>query len=167
LQRQIIYSENEIFHSNKIYCAKKRLNELNSEVTIDAYNSKFDFNNAEDLVKKYDVIVDGCDNFETRYLINDVCVKYDKPYVFGAVSEFSGQVSVFNYNRGATYRDLFPNENDLEAKTNGILGVLPGVIGSIEANEVIKIITGIGEVLSNKIFSINMLTMESNLFKIG
>jgi adenylyltransferase/sulfurtransferase len=167
LQRQILYKESDL-NLPKVDCAKKRLQELNSEVSFDIYNAKLEVENADLIIQKYDIIVDGCDNFETRYLINDVCVKHAKPYVFGAISEFSGQVSVFNYKGSATYRDLFPIET-VRGKSvkqpNGVLGVLPGIIGSIEANEVIKIITDVGDILSNKLFSINLLTMESNVFE--
>jgi len=169
LQRQILYKESEL-NLQKVDCAQKRLSELNSEVSFDIYSEKLNSENADLIIPKYDIIVDGCDNFETRYLIDDFCVKHNKPYVFGAISEFSGQVSVFNYKGCATYRDLFPKET-VEGKfakqTNGVLGVLPGIIGSIQANEAIKIITGIGEILSNKLFFINILTMESDVFEIG
>jgi len=168
LQRQILYKESDL-NLPKVDCAKKRLNELNSEVSFVLYCEKLNSENVETIIPKYDIIVDGCDNFETRYLIDDVCVKYNKPYVFGAISEFSGQVSVFNYKGGATYQDLFPIETVKRKsgkQSSGVLGVLPGIIGSIEANEAIKIIAGIGDVLSNKLFSINLLTMESNIFEI-
>jgi adenylyltransferase/sulfurtransferase len=171
LQRQILYSEAEI-GLPKVKCAKNRLNQLNSETNIEIFDAKFDKKNAKNLTEKFDIIVDGSDNFATRYLINDICVELGKPYIYGSIEEFSGQVSVFNYNfneniKSKNYRDLFPNETELiNGKTtisNGVLGVLPGIIGSIEANEVIKIITGTGEVLANKLFTIDLLSMETNV----
>ena len=168
LQRQILYCESDL-NLQKVDCAKKRLQKLNSEVEFITYSEKLNSENAEKIISEYDIIVDGCDNFETRYLIDDVCSKYKKPYVFGAISEFSGQVSIFNYKDSAKYQDLFPkktvNENTTKL-SNGVLGVLPGIIGTVEANEVIKIITEIGEILTNKLFSINILTMESTVFEI-
>ena len=166
LQRQILYKENDVGLS-KVLCAKKRLNELNSEVIIDAYDAKFDLDNADELVKKYDIVVDGCDNFATRYLIDVACERCGKPYVFGAIGEFSGQVSVFDKSGVIRYRDLFSDESFLTEKNrqvSGVFGVLPGIIGNIEANEVLKIITGVGDTLSNRLFSINLLTMETNTF---
>ena len=170
LQRQILYSEDEIAKS-KIECAAQRLKELNSEVVIETFNLRLNESNAKQILKNYDIVVDGTDNFQARYLLNDTCIELGKPYVYGAVREFSGQVSVFNFANNSndakktTYRDLFPTNDEL-IKNNGLLGVLPGIIGCVEANEVIKIITGIGEVLSGKIFSIDLLSMESNIFNI-
>ena len=171
LQRQILYSENEIATS-KVECAKQRLEKLNSEVLIETFNLKLNESNAKQILGNYDIVVDGTDNFQARYLLNDTCIELGKPYVYGAINEFSGQVSVFNFNcndgKKATYRDLYPNENEFkELKlNNGVLGVLPGIIGCMEANEVIKIITGAGEVLSSKVFFIDLLTMKSNIFDI-
>jgi len=119
---------------------------------------------AIELFSKYDIIVDGSDNFPTRYLVNDAAVLINKPVVFGSIFKFEGQVSVFNYNNGPTYRCLYPNAPKLNEVPNcseiGVLGVLPGIIGSLQANEVLKIICGIGDVLSGKLLTYNALTMQ-------
>ena len=167
LQRQVLYTENEIGLS-KVEQACKRLKALSGQTHFDCYPEFLTNNNAEDILSRYDVIVDGCDNFFTRYLINDTCIKLSKPYVYGSIGEFFGQVSVFNYEGGKNYRDLFPDEKELVSrprKTAGVMGVVPGFIGCLEASETIKIITGCGNVLRNKLFSINMLTMNTDLLE--
>ncbi len=167
LQRQVLYRENEIGKS-KVESAKNTLNKLNSDTKIEIYNENLTLENAEHIIKKYDIIIDGTDNFETRFLINDVCVKYDKVYVYGAIAGFYGQVSVFNYKGSLDYRKLFSEEDALNHRAEKeVIGTLPGIIGCIEATEAIKIITGIGEVLANKLFVINLLTMETNIFEIN
>ena len=164
LQRQILYTEREV-GKPKVICAKQRLNALNSEITIHAYNERFTPENAKQLVDLYDIIVDGCDNFGTRYLINDVCIELGKVYVYGAIREFDGQVSVFNYQDGKSYRDLFPDEKEmlaLPSPSKGVLGIIPGIIGCMEANEIIKIICGYGEILSGKLWTIDLKTLHTN-----
>jgi adenylyltransferase/sulfurtransferase len=164
LQRQILYSEADE-GTPKVICAKKRLNELNSNINIITHFYRLDEDNAADVIDGYDIVIDGSDNFATRYLLNDTCIKLNKPYVYGAVCEYIGNVSVFYYQGGASYRDVFPNETNPN-QIFGLFGVLPAIIGSIEANEVIKIITGIGEVLSNKLFTLDLLTLKSHIFDI-
>src|SRR5690606_1896772 len=109
---------------------------------------KLTHQNALELINNYDIVVDGTDNFETRYLINDACVITNRPLVFGSIYKFEGQVSVFNYQNGPSYRCLFPNPPQKNTVPNcseiGVLGVLPGIIGSFQANEVLKMILGIG-----------------------
>ncbi len=164
LQRQILYTETEIGQP-KVICAQQRLSALNSNITIHAYDERLTRENAERLIASYDIIVDGCDNFRTRYLINDVCIKQGKVYVYGAIRAFDGQVSVFNYQNGKNYRDLFPDENDLlslPSPPKGVLGIIPGIIGCIEANETIKIICGYGEILSGKLWTIDLKTLHSD-----
>lgn len=160
LNRQILYDENDL-ELWKVERAKKKILQLNSNLIVDIYKTKLNPENAVSIVGNYDVIVDGCDNYQTRYLMNDVCVELGKPYVYGAIDEYSGQVSVFNYKGGANYRDLYPNENVFKAQSGGVIGALPGVIGCIEANETIKIIINNENVLSNKLFTIDLLTMET------
>lgn len=158
LQRQVLYRENQIGKS-KVLEAAKQLQLLNSTVKIEAFNDYFCKKNAIDLVEDVDIVVDATDNFKSRYLINDVCVGLDKPFVYGAISEFIGQVAVFNYQKGATYRCLFPDEQAIirsQKPSVGVLGVLPAVIGSLQANEVIKLITHCGQVLADKLFCINL-----------
>ena len=127
---------------------------------------------ARELIRQYDIVVDGCDNFITRYLINDVCVELGKPYVYGAICGFEGQVSVFNYGSGAqrkTYRDLYPDEEEMlrmPPPPKGVVGVTPAVTGSVEATEVLKIICGFGEVLAGKLWTIDLRTLQSNIFSL-
>ena len=140
LQRQVLYSEPEIGLS-KAEQAKLRLQALN-----------------------YDIVVDGCDNFRTRYLINDTCVRLDKVYVYGAIREFDGQVSVFNYQGGPDYRTLFPDEEEMLAMphpSKAVLGVTPGVVGCVEASETMKVILGNPYVLSGKLWHIDLRSLES------
>ena len=158
LQRQVLYRENQIGKS-KVLEAEKQLRFLNSTVEIEAVNDYFDENNAIDLIKDVDIVVDATDNFKSRYLINDVCVGLEKPFVYGAISEFTGQLAVFNYQKGATYRCLFPEEQEVvrsQKQSVGVLGVLPAVIGSLQANEVIKLVTQCGEILANKLFCMDL-----------
>jgi adenylyltransferase/sulfurtransferase len=159
LQRQILYTVSDI-GENKAVTAKNRLTQLNPHVNFDVYPEKLTTKNALDLFSKYDLIVDGTDNFSTRYLVNDACLIADKPLVYGAIYKFEGQVSVFNYKGGPTYRCLFPEppkpRNVPNCSDVGVLGVLPGIIGMQQANEVIKIILNIGEPLSG-----NLLTYDS------
>ena len=165
LQRQVLYKESEL-DLIKVECAHKRLSALNSEVNIQTYPYKLTRENAEEIISKYDLVVDGCDNFPTRYLINDTCVKLGKPYVYGAIFGLQGQVSVFNHKSGKTYRDLFPDEEEMLTMpplSKGVMGVTPAVTGSVEASEVIKLICGYGELLDGKLWTIDLRTMESNI----
>jgi adenylyltransferase/sulfurtransferase len=170
LQRQVLFGTSSL-GQNKAEAAKKRLEDLNNTIKIQAYPYKLNYQNALDLFHLYDIIVDGSDNFETRYLVNDACILTNKPLVYGAIFKFEGQVSVFNYQNGASYRCLFPNKPKKEAVPNcsqlGVLGVLPGIIGSMQANEVLKIILGIGTVLSGKLLCFNALTNETSILKIA
>src|SRR5690606_19253182 len=154
LQRQVLFGTSSL-GKNKAEAAKKHLEDLNPEISIMAYAEKLTYQNALELFKNYDIIVDGSDNFETRYLVNDACIITNKPLVFGAIYKFEGQVSVFNYQNGPSYRCLFPNPPQKDTVPNcseiGVLGVLPGIIGSMQANEVLKIILGIGSTLSGKL----------------
>lgn len=161
LQRQVLYDESEV-GLKKVLQAKKRLISQNSEIKINTYPFKLTKENAESIISQYDIIADGCDNFETRYLINDTCVKLNKIYVYGAIRAFDGQVSVFNYKGGKNYRDLCPNEKELltmTPPTKGVIGVTPGIVGTLEANEIIKIICDFGEILKNKLLLIDLKTI--------
>ena len=163
LQRQILYTYNDI-GKKKAIIATKRLQALNPYITIEPYTERLTTNNALDLFREFDIIVDGSDNFSTRYLVNDAAVLTGKPVVFGAINQFEGQVSVYNYKGSATYRCLFPSapnpEDAPNCETAGVLGVLPGIIGNLQANEVIKLITGIGSVLTNKLLILNTLNLS-------
>tara|TARA_R110000868_G_scaffold19310_5_gene83203 strand:+ start:2509 stop:3606 length:1098 start_codon:yes stop_codon:yes gene_type:complete len=169
LQRQVLFGKSSL-GKNKAVAAKARLKDLNDDISIIAYPEQLNYRNAIELFLQYDIIVDGSDNFETRYLVNDACIITNKPLVFGAIYKFEGQVSVFNYKNGPSYRCLFPNPPQKDAVPNcseiGVLGVLPGIIGSIQANEVLKIILGIGNVLSGKLLCYNALTSQISTLKI-
>ena len=168
LHRQILYTANDI-GKNKALVAQKKLLELNPEIQVQAFSEALTIDNATDIVSNFDVIVDGTDNFVSRYLISDTCIKLDKPLVFGALYKFEGQVSVFNYQKGPSYRCLFPNPPAIGEVPNcndiGILGVLPGIVGMLQANEVLKIILGIGEVLSGKLMIINTLNYQQRILQ--
>ncbi len=170
LQRQILFGSSSL-GQNKTEAAKKRLEDLNNDISIIAYPERLTYQNAINLFNQYDIIVDGSDNFETRYLINDACIITKKPLVFGAIYKFEGQVSVFNHQNGPSYRCLFPNPPKKNTFPNcseiGVLGVLPGIIGSMQANEVLKIILGIGNVLNGKLLCYNALTSQTSILKIN
>jgi len=167
LQRQILYGKSSL-GQNKAEAAKTRLQDLNDTISIKAYPERLTHQNAIELFNKYDIIVDGTDNFETRYLINDAAIITNKPLVFGAIYKFEGQVSVFNYNNGPSYRCLFQNKlkHQLNCSEVGVLGILPGIIGTMQANEVLKIVLGIGDVLSGKILIYNALTLQNTILKV-
>lgn len=166
LQRQILYTEAEIGRL-KAETAARRLRAMNSTIRCEVYSSRFTAENAFDLVRGYDVVVDGSDNFATRYLINDACVLTEKPFVYGALYTLQGQASVFNYQSGPTYRCLFPEPPDPRNTPNcsevGVIGVLPGMIGIIQATEVIKIVTGIGQPLSGKLLLLDAVDMSRRI----
>lgn len=165
LQRQVLYTMNDI-GKLKVQTASFKLLELNPEIKINVHNIEITNQNALDIISKYDIVIDGTDNFFSRYLINDACVILNKPLVYGALLRFEGQVGVFNLfdkkmNFKTNYRDLFPQPPEssavLSCNDTGVLGVLPGIIGTMQAAEAIKIITGIGKPLINKIISYNAL----------
>jgi adenylyltransferase/sulfurtransferase len=164
LQRQVLFAEAEIGEF-KAVAAAHRLAALNSGIVIEPRVGRFSRANALTLVGASDVVVDGSDNFATRYLANDACVLANKPLVYGAVQGFAGQLSVFNWRGGPTYRCLFPEPPPAGAVPNcaeaGVLGVLPGIIGTAQACEAIKLLTGIGEPLSGRLLLWDALTMET------
>lgn len=168
LQRQILFGTSSL-GINKALAAKKRLEDLNPNINIEAFNERLTIKNAIKFFYNFDVIVDGTDNFETRYLINDVAILCDKPVVYGAIYKFEGQVSVFNYKNGPSYRCLFPfppnNTNSINCSEIGVLGVLPGIIGTMMANEVLKIILGLDHILSGKLLCYNSKTAETTTLK--
>ncbi|GAA4275484.1 HesA/MoeB/ThiF family protein [Aquimarina mytili] len=170
LHRQILYGDSGV-GKNKALAAKSRLEDLNPTININAYPEKLTTKNAISLFSQYDIIVDGSDNFSTRYLVNDACVIAGKPLVYGAIFKYEGQVSVFNYENGPTYRCLFPEPPKAGSIPScaeiGVLGVLPGIIGSMQANEVLKIILNLGDVLKGKLLMYDSLTTQSSTFSIG
>ncbi len=163
LHRQVLYSSSDVGQA-KALVAKTKLTAINPYVEIDAFQTRINSTNALDLISSFDIVMDGSDNFSTRYLVNDACVILNKPLVSGSIFTFEGQVSVFNYKEGPTYRCLFPQAPSAADMPNcseiGVLGVLPGVIGSIMATEVIKVATGLGEILSGKLLVYNALNMD-------
>ncbi len=202
LQRQIVHGVSSV-GKPKVHSAKARLLDINPHIQVDVYEEALSSVNAVSIVGPYDIVVDGTDNFPTRYLINDVCVLLGKPNVYGSIFKFDGQASVFNhvgcwvrpvgwdtlspderrqlrkqksdwlydeYSKGPNYRDLYPEPPppDLipSCAEGGVLGVLPGIIGCIQANEVVKIILGIGRTLSGRILSYDALSMTFREFKL-
>ena len=167
LHRQVLYCENDVGKS-KVAVAIKKLANQNSDTKLIPYDTFLTRDNALEIIKDFDLVVDASDNFPTRYLINDACVILKKPFVYGALHSFEGQVSVFNYQGGPTYRCLFPNmpsANEIpNCNEHGVLGIIPGIVGNLQAMEVVKVLTGIGEVLSGKLLLYNGL--EQNIQKI-
>lgn len=170
LQRQVLFSENKI-EEPKAEIAKERLLEINSGIEVKAYNEKLSYKNTPGIIKDYDVVADGSDNFSAKYLVNDACVLLSKPLVYGSVLRFEGQVSVYFPEEGPCYRCLFPEPPDggnvLSCEEAGVLGALPGIIGSIQANEVIKLIIGKGETLSGRLLVLDSLKMKFREIKFG
>jgi adenylyltransferase/sulfurtransferase len=170
LQRQVLYGTNDVGKLKSII-AKNRLEHLNSLVDIELFNLRIDSSNSLKIIQDFDVIVDATDNFEARYAINDSCVITGKPMVHGSIYKYEGMVSVFNYKGGPTYRCYNPGANDKNFKNPapaqvGLFGVLPGITGTLMANEVIKIITETGEILSGKILFFNILNNTFNTFSV-
>ncbi|WP_350614501.1 molybdopterin-synthase adenylyltransferase MoeB [Pseudomonas sp. HY7a-MNA-CIBAN-0227] len=163
LQRQIVHG-NSTLGMPKVESAKQRLQDLNRHIQINAHNTALNADNAMELVGAYDLVIDGTDNFETRYLVNDACVQLGKPLVYGAIYRFDGQISVLNYQGGPCYRCLFPHAPPAELAPNcsagGVIGVLPGVVGMIQATEAIKLLIGIGEPLSGRLMRFDALAMK-------
>lgn len=161
LQRQVLFGSSDL-GKNKALAAKERLSDLNDTITIYTYPYRLTHLNALALFSLYDIIVDGSDNFTTRYLVNDASVITNKPLVYGAILKFEGQVAVFNYKNGPSYRCLFPTPPKVGSVANcseiGVLGVLPGIIGSMQANEVLKLILDLGNPLSGRVLIYNALT---------
>ncbi|WP_145556448.1 ThiF family adenylyltransferase [Yersinia canariae] len=159
VHRQVLYRVVDK-GKKKADVAKSRLQELNPYIEIETYIDQLNIDNAEELISRYDIVVDGTDNFIAKYLINDTCYLTGKPLVYGAIMQFEGQVSVFNVQdengaRGANYRDLYSEPPDAALAPNcaeaGVLGILPGIIGCFQANEVIKLVTGLGRPLSGRL----------------
>lgn len=163
LQRQFLYDTKDVGQP-KVQVAAKRLSEHNPYVDVQPFFERLTAGNIKDIFSKFDIVIDGSDNFETRYLINDACVLLNKTLIYGAIFKFSGQVSVFNYNNGPTYRCLFPEPPGQDALPScaeiGVLGVLPGIVGSIQALEAIKVMTGVGETLSGKVLLYDGLNQQ-------
>ncbi|GEO05066.1 molybdenum cofactor biosynthesis protein MoeB [Adhaeribacter aerolatus] len=169
LQRQILFSTADAGRK-KAEVAAEKLAALNPFVSFQVQPVRLTPDNAAALFQPYDLIVDGSDNFPTRYLVNDTCVALNKPLVFGSVFKFDGQVAVFNYQGGPTYRCLYPTPPAADESPNcadiGVVGVLPGLIGLYMANEVIKLICGIGTPLSGKLLLLDALEARTSIFTV-
>lgn len=169
LQRQVIHGENWVGKS-KVESAKERINVTNSDVEVVTYETKLTSKNAISLMKDYDIIVDGTDNFATRFLVNDACVLLSKPNVYGSIFRFEGQASVFNATQGPCYRCLYPSPPPPgevpSCAEGGVLGLLPGIIGIVQATETIKIILGKGKTLIGRLLSFNAMDMKFREFKL-
>ena len=169
LQRQILHANDRV-GMPKVESAKKTLEGLNPDVKVIPYQAKLTSENIMDIIKDYDWVVDGCDNFPTRYLVNDACVLTGKPNVHGSIFQFEGQATVFYPGKGPCYRCLYPEPPPAEMAPScaeaGVLGVLPGLIGVIEALEAVKLILGKGETLVGRLLHFNTLTMEINTLKL-
>ena len=162
LHRQVIYDEADIGQP-KALCATRHLRAKNNDIRLIAHPMRLTKENAEALISEYDIVVDGCDNHATRYLISDICERLGKPYVYAAISAFQGQVGIFCYNPDApTYRTLFPDEEAMLAieTGKGVIGTTPAIVGSIASNEVLKLIVGFGEDLKGKILIIDLLKLD-------
>jgi adenylyltransferase/sulfurtransferase len=173
LQRQVLFTVDDVGRP-KVDVAKERLQGLNPYIEVNTYNTQLTSDNAQDIVRDYDVVADGTDNFPTRYLVNDACVLLGKTNVYGSIFRFDGQVTVFNYQyengeSGPDYRDLYPEPPPPglvpSCAEGGVLGVLPGIIGSLQANEVIKVISGIGDPLIGKLYLFDALRFTSRTLK--
>lgn len=167
LHRQVLFSYSSLGKSKALE-AKKRLLENNPFIDIETIIEGITIGNAEEVISRFDLVVDCTDNYNTRYLINDSCVLLNKPLVYGAIYKFEGQVSVFNYNKGPSYRCLYnepPAEKSIaNCATTGVIGVLPGIIGSLQANEALKLILEIGKPLSGKLLQYNAQTNQFDHF---
>ncbi len=163
LQRQIIHNTSSVGRK-KVRSASNWISDFNPHIVVEEIEEKLTSENSIRIISKYDVVIDGTDNFESRYLIGDSCEILGKPWIFGSIHRFEGQVSSFNLEDGPNYRDLFPSPPPPELAPNcseaGVLGVLPGIVGTIQATEAIKIILGIGNCLSGKLLVIDALTLD-------
>jgi adenylyltransferase/sulfurtransferase len=170
LQRQILFSTASV-GQNKAEAARSKLQDLNPHIHFVTFQKRLEAANALDILREFDIVIDGSDNFSTRYLVNDACVILDKPFVYGSIFKFEGQLSVFNYKNGPTYRCIFPDPPSAGSVPNcseiGVLGVLPGIIGTQQANEALKIILGNGEPCSGKLLLYNALNTEYTSVKIS
>ncbi|MCB0662037.1 MAG: molybdopterin-synthase adenylyltransferase MoeB [Saprospiraceae bacterium] len=174
LQRQVLFTVDDLGKS-KAQTAKERIQKLNPHIKVTVFEERFTKENALEIIKDFDVVADGTDNFPTRYLVNDACVLAGKVNVYASIFRFEGQVSVFNYlkedgTRGPNYRDMFPEPPPPGLVPNcsegGVLGVLPGIIGSLQANEVIKVLTGVGDPLVGRLFLFDAASFTTRILKV-
>ncbi len=167
LPRQTLYTTDDI-GLPKVECAAKRLKAMNPNVTIESYKLKFDESVAVEILSKYDMVVDGCDNAASRYIIDNAAKQLNKPYIYGAINGFLGQVSLFHYNGVGGYSELFPKqESAAPSAPPAVMATTPAIIGAIEANEAIKIaIGGYGNTLQGKLLTLDLRDYSFNLFEL-
>lgn len=168
LHRQVLYTEKTI-GTLKVEAAKQVLQQMNSRTQIEIIPEYLSVENVDNLAREYDLIIDTTDNLEVRYTLDKACGAFKKAMVYGSLFRFQGQVSVFNYNGGPSYRSLFPQEDKviLNCEEAGVLGTTVGMIGMLQANEALKIILGIGEILSGKLLIYNSLTNDQQIFQLA
>ena len=169
LQRQVTFSTSDVGRP-KLEAARKRLSGLNPEIQIDTYETRLTSQNALEILREYDIIVDGTDNFPTRYLVNDACILLGKPNVYGSIFRFEGQATIFGYPGGPCYRCLYPEPPPPglvpSCAEGGVLGVLPGIVGAIQAMETIKLILGRGDALVGRLLLFDALAMRFRELKL-
>ncbi len=168
LQRQVLYRSDEI-GDEKIFAAQKHIHAFNPEINVISHSGKLTAANALNIIQHYDLVIDGSDNFTTKYLINDACFHFNKPWVYAGISAFSGQCSVFTFADGPCYRCVYPKKpthfipNCAEA---GVIGTLPGILGCIQANEALKLILGIGQTLEGRFLTLDALNLHFNEYQV-
>ena len=168
LNRQVVFSTSDLGRK-KAVAAGERIKEINPDVRVEVYDEFLSLENAGDLIGQYDFVCEGSDNYATKLLVNDTCVKKGKPFTIGSLSRFEGQVMTHT-DGSACWRCLYgaaPEQNEKEPVELGVLGSVPGIIGAVEATEAIKFIVGSGKLLTNRLLSFNALTMETNVFEFG
>ena len=168
LQRQVVFSTFDLGRK-KAVAAGERIKEINPDVRVEVYDEFLSLENARDLIGQYDFVCEGSDNYATKLLVNDTCVKKGKPFTIGSLSRFEGQVMTHT-DGSACWRCLYgaaPEQSEKEPVELGVLGSVPGIIGAVEATEAIKFIVGSGKLLTNRLLSFNALTMETNVFEFG
>lgn len=168
LQRQVLYAETEIGQA-KVACAANRLKALNQDVRIEEYPFRLTSDNAREIICRYDIVIDGSDNFATRYLLSDTCHTLHIPYIYGAITPFGGQVAVLcSHKKAKTYRDLFPDEEKIypQPGKNGVIGPTPAIVGSLQAAEAMKLICGFGSPLTDKLWTMDLLTLQTFVVKV-
>lgn len=168
LQRQVVFSTSDLGRK-KAVAAGERIKEINPDVRVEVYDEFLSLENAGDLIGQYDFVCEGSDNYATKLLVNDICVRKGKPFTIGSLSRFEGQVMTHT-DGSACWRCLYgaaPEQSEKEPVELGVLGSVPGIIGAVEATEAIKFIVGSGKLLTNRLLSFNALTMETNVFEFG
>lgn len=165
LQRQILYTEDDI-NEKKTDCACRRLSAMSPHTLFDIYDEGLTENNADEIISQYDVVVDCTDNFAARQLIDKVCSKQQKPWIHGSIDRMYGMLTVFNHHKGRRYADLYPEATDVEGRIIGTLGPVPGVVGSMQALETIKVLTGCGDCLDGRLLLMELDKMNFQIIEI-